>query len=425
MCSRLFSSLTRGTAKLADTGVDLRIPAWQARHVRFCNLAALCAGFFSLVFLFLELPLILDWGVWEPGSMALASARALAVPPFLLPLLLNARHRHEASRVFLVGWSLVFVLGLSLLYAHQAPTQLFLLPVLGATLAIFPWNDRPRMWFMVVLGILALVGILVLRAYHHPLVPVQREIILTLMDEALTIGSVLLTLVVSFVLRSTTERAERKALLEHERAERLLLNILPAPIAERLKDDEGTIADGIRESTVLFADIVGFTALSNRLTPDETLRLMDEVFTRFDELVEEFELEKIKTIGDAYMLAGGLPEPSEDHAQAVARMAFAMIREIGVISRSSGHDLQLRIGISTGPVVAGVIGRKKFLYDLWGDTVNTASRMESHGQPGRIQISEKTRECLEGHYHFDGPRTIEVKGKGPVTTWFLGGPIED
>jgi class 3 adenylate cyclase len=402
--------------------VDPAIPAWQARHVRFCNLSALCAGSFSLIFLFLELPLILDWGVWETGPVLIAIGRALAVLPFALPLWLNSQQRHQAARVTLVIWSIVFVTGLSLLFAHQAPTQLFLLPLLGATLAIFPWEDRRTMWTMVVIGMLGLIGILVLRAYHHPLVPVQREIILTLMDEALTVGSVLLTLIVSFVLRATIERAERHALREHERADRLLLNILPAPIAERLKDEPATIADGIRDATVLFADLVGFTSMSEKMTPDETLALMDEVFSSFDALVEQFDLEKIKTIGDAYMLAGGLPEPTSDHASTVSRMGMAMLAQIESLSQVRGEPLRLRIGMSTGPVVAGVIGRKKFLYDLWGDTVNTASRMESHGVPGQIQVSGATYERLKADWNFEGPRTIEVKGKGTMATWFLVGP---
>lgn len=406
---------------LAEIGVDSSIPAWQARHVRFCNLSSVIAGIFTFLFLLLELPLILDWGVWETRPLCLATLRTLAVLPFGLPLLLNHRLRHRAARLGLILWSLAFVIGLALLYAHQAPTQLFLLPLFAATLAVFPWKESRLMWAMVALGLAGLGVILALRAWHHPLVTVQKEIVLLLMDESLTIGSVFLTLIVSFVLRTTTERAERQALREQERADSLLLNILPASIAERLKDQPETIADGILETTVLFADIVGFTSLSEKLSPDETLSLMDDVFCRFDELVDRFGLEKIKTIGDAYMLAGGLPEPSKDHALKVAEMALAMQEEISNIPTPGDHPLSLRIGISTGPVVAGVIGRKKFLYDLWGDTVNTASRMESLGEPGKIQVSGTTWEELKETHRFSAPRTIEVKGKGTMTTRFLEG----
>ena len=323
----------------------------------------------------------------------------------------------------MVGWSLLFVIGLSLLYAHQAPTQLFLLPLIAATMAVFPWKQPRRMWAMIALCLFGLGAVLAIRAWHAPLVPVKREIVLLLMDESLTVGGALLTLIISLVLRTTTERAERAALREQERADRLLLNILPASIAERLKDDHNTIADGIRDATVLFADIVGFTPLSEKLTPDEMLRLMDDVFSRFDALVDRFGLEKIKTIGDAYMLAGGLPEPRIEHAAAVADMALAMQAEIRQIQTPDGVPLSLRIGISTGPVVAGVIGRKKFLYDLWGDTVNTASRMESTSSPGRIQVSQTTWKQLENRYRFSPSRLIEVKGKGTMNTWFLEGRL--
>ena len=408
-------------SRLADIGVDPSIPAWQARHVRFCNLSSLVAGGFSFIFLLLELPLILDWGVWEAGPLMIAVLRSLAVLPFAIPIFLNQRLRHQAARLVLIIWSLIFVIGLAALYAHQAPTQLFLLPLFAAILAMFPWRASRCMWAMVGLSLGGLGVILAIRAWHQPLVIVQKEIVLLLMDDFLTIGSVLLTLIVSLVLRTTTERAERQALREQERADRLLLNILPASIAERLKDQPETIADGILETTVLFADIVGFTALSEKLSPDETLTLMDDVFCRFDELVDRFGLEKIKTIGDAYMLAGGLPEPSDNHADDVARMALAMQEEISKIPTPGGRPLSLRIGISTGPVVAGVIGRKKFLYDLWGDTVNTASRMESLGQPGRIQVSQTTWQQLKDRYRFSTSRTIDVKGKGTMTTWFLEG----
>ena len=405
--------------RLSEIGVDASIPAWQARHVRFCNLASAFAGIFTLIFLGLELTLILDWGVWETKPVIIAVLRALAVLPFGVPLLLNQRRRHDAARLVMLAWSLIFVVGLALLYAHQAPTQLFLLPLIVATMAVFPWKQPRRMWAMIALCFVGLGAVLAIRAWHTPLVPVQREIVLLLMDESLTVGGALLTLIISLVLRTTTERAERAALREQERADRLLLNILPASIAERLKDHHNTIADGIRDATVLFADIVGFTPLSEKLTPDEMLRLMDDVFSRFDALVDRFGLEKIKTIGDAYMLAGGLPEPSIDHAAAVADMALAMQAEIRQIHTPDGVPLRLRIGISTGPVVAGVIGRKKFLYDLWGDTVNTASRMESTSEPGRIQVSQTTWKQLETRYRFSTSRLIEIKGKGTMNTWFL------
>ncbi|HEX9122661.1 MAG TPA: adenylate/guanylate cyclase domain-containing protein [Actinomycetota bacterium] len=202
---------------------------------------------------------------------------------------------------------------------------------------------------------------------------------------------------------------------EHRRSERLLLNVLPGPIAARLKEREEVIADRFPEASVLFADIVDFTPRSATLPPERVVELLDEVFTVFDRLADERGLEKIKTIGDAYMLAGGIPEPRADHLEAVADMALAMLA-------SATDRLPLRVGIDTGPVVAGVIGTRKFIYDLWGDTVNTASRMESHGLPGRIQVTERVVRRLDGRFVFEPRGAIEVKGKGTMPTWFLLGP---
>jgi adenylate cyclase len=205
-----------------------------------------------------------------------------------------------------------------------------------------------------------------------------------------------------------------------ERSERLLLNVLPAPIAARLKMAAGWIADGFDDATVLFADIEGFTGLSERLPPGRVVGILDEVFTAFDELAAERGLEKIKTIGDAYMVAAGIPLPRPDHAESVADMALAMQDRCRQPGRG-WPELALRIGIDTGPVVAGVIGRSKFIYDLWGDTVNTASRMESHGVPGQIQVTERAFLRLKDRFEFRDRGTVNVKGKGPMRTYLLVG----
>ena len=208
---------------------------------------------------------------------------------------------------------------------------------------------------------------------------------------------------------------------ERENSERLLLNILPVPIAERLKRGETTIADSFAEVSVLFADVVDFTRLSAQTSPSDLVRLLNRVFSAFDALSEKHSLEKIKTIGDAYMVVGGLPSPREDHAEAIAEMAMDMHTELARLNAETGQDIGLRVGINTGPVVAGVIGTKKFIYDLWGDAVNTASRMESNGVQGSIQVTEATYEKLRDKYAFEARGTIEVKGKGPMMTYFLKG----
>ncbi len=211
---------------------------------------------------------------------------------------------------------------------------------------------------------------------------------------------------------------------EREKSERLLLNVLPESIAERLRGEESTIADSFDDVTVLFADICGFTRYSAQVPAEQLVDRLDAIFSSFDDLAGELGLEKIKTIGDAYMLAGGLPEPHPDPAGAVARMALAMGDELARLNArselaASDDAFSVRIGIHTGPVVAGVIGRRKFIYDLWGDTVNTASRMESHGEPGRVQVSETTARALGDRFVLEPRGTIEVKGKGAMKTYWL------
>ena len=209
--------------------------------------------------------------------------------------------------------------------------------------------------------------------------------------------------------------------LEKEKSEHLLLNILPRPIAERLKGGERTIADSHPQVTVLFADLVGFTQLSSKTAPQELVNLLNEVFSHFDRLAERHGLEKIKTIGDSYMLVGGLPVPRADHAEAVAEMALDMVEEVGRFNRHSQTQIDLRIGINSGPVVAGVIGRKKFTYDLWGDTVNLASRMESAGTPNTIHVAPSTHAALSGKYELSERGLVSCKGVGEITTWYLTG----
>jgi len=211
---------------------------------------------------------------------------------------------------------------------------------------------------------------------------------------------------------------------ERARAERLLANILPADIALRLKDDERGIADGFEQVTVLFADIVGFTHMTTELAPAALVAILDRIFSGFDELADQHGLEKIKTIGDAYMVASGLPTAREDHAIAMAEMALGMQTVVDTVSAELGRPVQIRIGMNSGPVVAGVIGKRKFIYDLWGDTVNTASRMESLAPEGKIQVTRATFERLAGRYALSANPLMQVKGKGMMESWLLEGRRE-
>jgi len=207
--------------------------------------------------------------------------------------------------------------------------------------------------------------------------------------------------------------------MEQMKSERLILNILPKPIAERLKKSEKNISSSYEDVTILFSDIVGFTQMSSLLTPSDLVTLLNDLFTRFDKRAESLGLEIIKTIGDAYMAAGGVPVPRADHADIVANMALGMFEDLAEFNRDNQMSLQMRIGLNSGPVVAGIIGFTKFSYDLWGSTVNVASRMESSSMIGKIQISPSTAKALSGRFDLQGREVIEVKGIGKVLTHFL------
>jgi guanylate cyclase len=233
-------------------------------------------------------------------------------------------------------------------------------------------------------------------------------------------GTIVFTLLAVFA--SQRRDALTSLRQEQAKAESLLLNILPRSIAERLKVQAQPIADHVGSASILFADVVDFTPWADRLPPAAVVGYLDHLFSHFDELAERHGLEKIKTIGDCYMVAAGVPTERADHARALALMALDMLE---AMRSDEGVGLELRVGINSGPVVAGVIGRKRFLYDLWGDAVNTASRMESHGTPGRIQITRATYELLADEFDCESRGTIAVKGKGEVEAWYLIGPRRD
>lgn len=303
---------------------------------------------------------------------------------------------------FLLQWSLG---------GYVASSAVSLWALVGVFGALFFYSARQAVpWFAVFVGLTIISGL------ADPWLAASAATIPTAVQVSFFVLNILGVSVTAYLLLQYSVRARDAALAQ---SDGLLLNILPRSIAERLKRDPGVIAERYEEVTVLFADIAGFTPFAEHTSPERVVGVLNEVFSAFDVLTERHSLEKIKTIGDAYMVAGGLPDPRTDHAEAIAALAIDMQAELARVCADLGLGLAIRIGIDSGPVVAGVIGRRKFIYDLWGDTVNTASRMESHGVVGRIQVSEATYRRLGDRYRFEDRGETEVKGKGPIRTYLL------
>jgi len=287
---------------------------------------------------------------------------------------------------------------------------------LGALLFSEP-RHAPR-WFLAYLGLLVASGFL--QPYVSNARPFSTELVTTFF--VLNLGGVsTLSFILLYYFVGQKNRFLALLRIEQEKSENLLLNILPREIAAILKNEQRTIADQFDGASILFADLVGFTPLTAELPPVEMVELLNEVFSQFDSLVEKYDLEKIRTIGDNYMVAAGVPRRRPDHAKAMAGMALEMSEYLRRRPSRNGKRLEFRIGINSGPVVGGVIGRKKFVYDLWGDAVNIASRMESQGVPGKIQITRETYEIIKQEFECEPRGTVVVKGRDAMETWYLVG----
>jgi len=368
---------------------------------------------------FVILPVAFVWGClyWVVGEREVALTPWAYVTGSAISLAVFARTR---SFAFLRTAQLLLILvapalGTVMIGGLDESSSVLLWSLLAPLGAVaFDRPDRAWPWFA------AFVAAVVLAL---PLSEVVRPNGADLPDafvRTLVVLNIVLVSLVAMILLVTFARGRATA---QARVETLLLNVLPVEIAHRLQSDPNSIADHFDDASILFADVVDFTPLSSRLDAREVVGLLDRLFTSFDELVDRHDVEKIKTIGDCYMVAAGVPTQRPDHAHALARLALEM-RECAknCLPDGAGHDLRLRIGISSGPVVAGVIGRRRFLYDLWGDTVNMASRMESHGTPDAIQITRSTWELLRDDFVAEPLGVVDVKGKGAVETWRLVGP---
>jgi class 3 adenylate cyclase len=346
-------------------------------------------------------------------TAAIAFSLLFATAPYFPPL---EQRAHVLSVALTLGTA-IFVIEPVLIYGVMGGSDYFgLVLLIVCTGLLFPYTAR-RMS-----GVAAAILAMYLTAAAIVWEPGAGEALVRGVFYLLAASAVA---IVGAKLGHRLRRAEFFArhdlLRERDTAQQLLYNILPEPIVRQLEKDQSAIAEGFDQCTVLFADIVGFTPISASISPRALVDLLNDVFSRFDALTEKHGLEKIKTIGDAYMVVGGVPTPRTDHAIAVANMALDMREVADEIRLTTGDRLRIRIGINTGPVVAGVIGTKKFAYDLWGDTVNIAARMEVHAEPGTIQITERTYELIRRRFRVEARGPISVKGKGEMPTYLLLG----
>ncbi len=359
--------------------------------------------------------------IWGLAYLALGVPVAASIPLTYAALstgsiALFARHkRNQLFRSSQLALMLLLPFFLSLALGGIANSSGVVLWSFISPLGALVFGGGVRLWFGGFASVVIAAGIL------EPILDAEP----TLSPGVVTVFGVMNIVVVSSIVyvllqyfTSQRESAFNLLAVEQEKSEALLLNILPKKIAEALKQSPATIADHFEGASVLFADVVEFTPMSAEMTPDELVGLLNEVFTYFDEVAQEHGIEKIKTIGDSYMAAAGVPTPRPDHAHALTRMAL-QVRDYFRANDIQGRRLAFRMGINSGPLVGGVIGTRKFIYDLWGDAVNTASRMESHGSQGAIQITQATHDLIKDDFECEHRGTLDVKGKGEMEVWHV------
>ncbi len=399
--------LTEWTTRLARRGVTATTPAREAKHIIVLNVVMMLNTVQNLALVVITA--LAGFGVLPFVMMASTITNVVI-------LAMSGVVRRVVLEIVTIGLLSGIVATACLLTGPATRGDLYFFSLLAGTWLVFPTLRAAAMGSIVCIG--TMIAVLVLYDHVTPIDAPDPATARWVVPVIIGFATFSLLGVVVWYHR---EAALAELYLERERArsDRLLRNVLPDRVAERLKDGPTTIADRFDEVTVLFADLVGFTTLSATLPAERVVALLNDVFTRFDELATHHRVEKIKTIGDAYMVVAGVPEPRDDHADAAAAMALDLRDAIA----SLGHGVQIRIGMCSGPVVAGVIGIRKFAYDLWGDTVNTAARMESHGAPGEIHVTESTYGLLRDRFTFVERGSIDVKGKGAMRTYFLEGRI--
>ena len=416
--SAILPALVRAFDRYARIGVAELPRSDRSRRYAFnglCLIATSAAVFYGLFYL--------AYGALAYGGFAWWPAWVVTLA-FLGVWFLPRLARRSEVQAAVTGFLFVIVCFSLLTWMLGAPAGLHLFMLLGAVeLMVLRAAKHPVETGLAVAAI-AVAMVVCEIAFPEPagFMPVDAGV-QRLLAVSVLINATIMAFAVIYLLTRQVARAEARLEAEHARSEALLRNLLPESIAAQLKTRPGrVIAEGLPAVTLLFADIVDFTPRSARMSPEDLVSFLNRIFSEFDAMSEARGLEKIKTIGDAYMVAAGLPAARADHAEVVADMALDMQAAAARLRREMGDDVSLRIGIHTGPAVAGVIGTSKVFYDVWGDTVNTASRMESHGEPGRIQVTSATRELHKRRYAYAPRGPVEIKGIGEVETWWLTGP---
>ncbi|HRG44930.1 MAG TPA: adenylate/guanylate cyclase domain-containing protein [Leptospiraceae bacterium] len=396
--------------QLAYQGVLYLSDITEHKHVVLINTLSL----FIPVFTLLNLLTVISLGV--PNLYIYFSLAYMLLLP--LTIAFNASGKILFARIYLFFISTCYLIMLAFLQGNQARAHFFLLAEALVAYFLFPAYQKKIMHCLVGFLFLLFIG---LDFWHDDMVGmiVQTPERIKIAGFVTDVSFAIILLGFAFYIHITFQKTESFMQLEHDKSEKLLQNILPLSIIKKLRDNPDTIAERFEDCTVLFSDIVGFTQMSKSMPAVSVVSLLNEIFSRFDDLAEKYNLEKIKTIGDAYMVVGGLPEPDENHVEKIASFALEMLDVIRDYRQKNNVQLELRIGINSGAAVAGVIGKKKFIYDLWGDSVNTASRMESHGLPGQIQVSESTYIRIKHLFQFEDRGNMEVKGLGLVRSYLL------
>lgn len=342
----------------------------------------------------------------------------LALAMYIVVLRLNQQQRYELAKVLLLVNGNFQIASIAFLLGRESGVHFFLFP---AALSAFLYYSIRKIIVPAMFSSLPALLYLALELSFYLFEPliILSPIIVKAIYMVTYLSAMFAVVMFAVYMYTENQRNENKLEVERERSEKLLLNILPQEIATRLKNGETRIADNYENVSILFADLVGFTPLSATLTAQQLFELLSEVFGHFDSVVDKYGVEKLRTVGDGYYVASGLPLPRADHAQSLASVALEMLDFKSNLSSDLVQGLELRIGINSGPVIAGVIGQKKFQFDLWGDTVNTASRMESHGLPGKVQISEATYTLIKDDFKCDPRGAMEIKGKDSMNTWFI------